>query len=98
MPTTTSPQTRRRPAATATPGIDCPVCYGPCDQEIHRATLSIRAYLREELARKLFEQKTVPIGVRRSAGRTEAQQFTSRPVAMRHPTKNRYGSQKGMAT
>jgi hypothetical protein len=32
---------------------DCPVCYGPHDDDIHEATLSIRAWLKAEVTRYL---------------------------------------------
>jgi len=28
---------------------ECPVCYGPCDAEIHEATLRVRAWLRDRV-------------------------------------------------
>jgi hypothetical protein len=32
---------------------DCSICFGPHDEEIHVATLSVREWLRHEIARKL---------------------------------------------
>lgn len=45
---------------------DCPACYGPCDPEIHSATVRVHAWFRERL---LFALEPVDI-----SPKTKAQQ------------------------
>jgi hypothetical protein len=37
---------------------ECPVCFGPHDEEIHQATTSVREWFKEEVTRFLPSNET----------------------------------------
>jgi len=52
---------RQAPMRQNKPGKDCRVCFGEHDDEIHAATVSVRAWHRSQVIRGLGRLAAIPI-------------------------------------